>query len=55
MKKHKKPCKNLHYDYYLRCDCRDDDNCGCTFPNNMAHDFSCTEDNKENSNGSSEG
>lgn len=23
------------------CDCRDDNTCGCTFPNNMS-DFSCT-------------
>ena len=27
------------YDYENKCDCREDDNCGCTFPNNMPHDF----------------
>lgn len=29
------------YDYENKCDCREDDNCGCTFPNNMPHDFDC--------------
>lgn len=30
-----------YYDYENRCDCREDDNCGCTYPNNMGHDFTC--------------
>ncbi len=29
------------YDYANKCDCSEDDKCGCTFPNNMPHDFSC--------------
>lgn len=38
------------YDYANKCDCSDDDNCGCSFPNNIPHDFDvhCTE-NQENS------
>lgn len=27
------------YNYENKCDCSDDDNCGCTYPNNMPHDF----------------
>lgn len=27
------------YDYEARCDCSDDDRCGCTFPNNMGRGF----------------
>ena len=27
------------YDYASRCDCSDDDNCGCTSPGNMARSF----------------
>lgn len=33
--------KQCHYDYASKCDCSEDDKCGCTFPNNMAHDFTC--------------
>lgn len=29
------------YDYADKCDCSEDDKCGCTFPNNMPHDFDC--------------
>lgn len=29
------------YDYANKCDCSEDDRCGCTFPNNMSHDFEC--------------
>ena len=29
------------YDYANKCDCSEDDKCGCDFPNNMPHDFSC--------------
>lgn len=29
------------YDYANKCDCSEDDKCGCTFPNNMPHDFDC--------------
>lgn len=28
-----------HYDYQNKCDCSEDDNCGCSFPNNMPHDY----------------
>lgn len=38
---------NLHYDYANRCDCREDDNCGCSFPNNLAHDFDCLSSDDE--------
>ena len=31
------------YNYKNKCDCADDDNCGCTYPNNMAHNFSTEE------------
>ncbi|MBQ9271529.1 MAG: redoxin domain-containing protein [Alphaproteobacteria bacterium] len=31
------------YDYASRCDCSDDDNCGCTSPGNMARSFIKTE------------
>ncbi len=27
------------YDYENKCDCSEDDKCGCSFPNNMSHDF----------------
>jgi len=29
------------YDYADKCDCSEDDKCGCTYPNNMPHNFSC--------------
>lgn len=29
------------YDYASKCDCSEDDNCGCTYPNNMTQNFSC--------------
>ena len=29
-----------HYDYANKCDCSDDDKCGCDYPNNLAHNFS---------------
>ena len=32
--------KTWSYDYANRCECADDDNCGCSYPNNMAHGFS---------------
>ena len=28
------------YDYYNKCDCAEDDRCGCDYPNNMPHNFS---------------
>ena len=28
-----------NYDYDARCECSDDDRCGCTFPNNMRRSF----------------
>lgn len=39
-KENAKDC-NYHYDYANKCDCSDDDNCGCTYPNNMPHDVDC--------------
>lgn len=38
---------NCHYDYANKCDCSEDDKCGCDFPNNMSHDYS-SECNMEN-------
>lgn len=29
------------YDYADKCDCSEDDKCGCTFPNNLPHNFDC--------------
>jgi peroxiredoxin (alkyl hydroperoxide reductase subunit C) len=37
MKKDPTACR---YDYANKCDCAEDDRCGCTYPNNMLHDFS---------------
>lgn len=31
--------KKWFYDYENKCDCSEDDKCGCTFPNNMKHNF----------------
>lgn len=31
-------CKYV-LDYDNKCDCREDDNCGCTYPNNLPQDF----------------
>lgn len=33
---------NCNYDYANKCDCSDDDNCGCTYPNNMDRNYSST-------------
>ena len=33
------------YDYEDKCDCADDDNCGCSYPNNMPHDVECKGEN----------
>lgn len=33
---HIEPC---HYDYANKCDCSEDDKCGCDYPNNIPHDF----------------
>ena len=30
---------NWNYDYASRCECSDDDNCGCTYPENMERGF----------------
>lgn len=30
------------YDYANKCDCSDDDNCGCDYPNNMERNFNHT-------------
>lgn len=29
------------YDYAEKCDCSDDDNCGCSYPNNMKYSIKC--------------
>lgn len=29
------------YDYADKCDCSEDDKCGCSFPNNLPHNFGC--------------
>lgn len=29
------------YDYEHKCDCLEDDKCGCTYPNNMKHNVTC--------------
>ena len=29
------------YDYANKCDCSEDDKCGCTYPNNMSANFEC--------------
>lgn len=34
---HIEPC---HYDYANKCDCSEDDKCGCDYPNNIPHDYS---------------
>ena len=39
MSKHNTGC---HYDYAAKCDCSDDDNCGCTYPNNMGRSYDDT-------------
>jgi hypothetical protein len=31
---------SCHYDYSNKCDCSEDDKCGCTYPNNMHHSYS---------------
>ena len=31
------------YNYAHKCDCSEDDRCGCTYPNNMPHDFTCNQ------------
>lgn len=35
--------ERCYYDYGNKCDCSEDDRCGCTFPNNLPHDFDCDE------------
>ena len=32
--------KNCKYDYAHKCDCAEDDKCGCDYPNNMEHGYS---------------
>lgn len=31
---------NCQYDYANKCDCSEDDKCGCDYPNNIPHDYS---------------
>lgn len=40
--------KKWIYDYDSRCECSDDDRCGCSFPNNMEHSFVQTYQSKNN-------
>jgi peroxiredoxin (alkyl hydroperoxide reductase subunit C) len=40
--------KKWFYDYENKCDCSDDDRCGCTYPNNMAHNFDYVTEIAEN-------
>lgn len=49
MPKLKKEDDNLHYDYAKKCDCSDDDNCGCSYPNNMKHDYDNAQNGCQNS------
>lgn len=43
MPKHNSDCE---YDYAKKCDCSEDDNCGCTYPNNMGQAYeTCFKDN----------
>lgn len=39
-----------NYDYAAKCDCADDDNCGCSYPNNMNRGFneSCFHETPQN-------
>ena len=36
------------YDYANKCDCSDDDNCGCDYPNNMERNFNHNQTNTTN-------
>ena len=36
------------YDYANKCDCAEDDNCGCSYPNNMGEDFDCENQKTKN-------
>lgn len=36
-----RPNCTYQYNYADKCDCSEDDKCGCTYPNNMPHDFDC--------------
>ncbi|MBR2273901.1 MAG: peroxiredoxin [Alphaproteobacteria bacterium] len=41
--KHKNDTTAYGYDYANKCDCADDDNCGCDYPNNMRHDYTTSQ------------
>ncbi|MBR1841453.1 MAG: hypothetical protein IJ778_04930 [Alphaproteobacteria bacterium] len=45
-----KMSKEWSYDYANKCDCADDDNCGCSYPENMPRTY--TKNETKNSNGS---
>lgn len=32
--------QRCQYNYANKCDCAEDDKCGCDYPNNLQHDFS---------------
>lgn len=38
------------YDFDNKCDCSEDDKCGCSYPNNLQHDFDyhCSENQEGN-------
>lgn len=36
--------KHWNYDYSNKCDCADDDNCGCSYPENMLRTFTKSEE-----------
>ena len=40
---------SFQYDYENKCNCCEDDNCGCTYPNNLSHDVSYKENISPNS------
>lgn len=47
---HQKKQDKFSYDYNNKCDCSEDDKCGCSYPNNLQHDFDyhCTENQDGN-------
>lgn len=47
-----KTSKQWNYDYSNKCDCADDDNCGCSYPENMPRTY--TKNDVKGGNGSTE-
>ncbi len=48
MDKEDKKDSSCVYDYANKCDCSEDDNCGCTYPNNSELDIDCETKDKKN-------